>query len=66
VLVPRPVRVESKTAIGKEVIVDPTDTTEGLAAEMLSETEVLVYENAIKGLEVLRSAWGTRSERFNS
>jgi hypothetical protein len=38
--VPRPVRVESVTAIGKEVIVDPTDTAEELTAEMLNATRV--------------------------
>lgn len=53
-LIPRPVRVESKVAIGKEVIVDPTDTDEGLTAEMLSATEVLIYENATEKLEALR------------
>jgi hypothetical protein len=54
-LIPRPVRVESKVAIGKEVIVDPTDTDEGLTAEMLSATEVLIYENATEKLEALRA-----------
>jgi hypothetical protein len=53
-LIPRPVRVESKQIIGKEVIVDPTDTDEGLTAEMLSATEVLIYENATKRLDALR------------
>jgi transcriptional regulator with XRE-family HTH domain len=48
------VRVESKEIIGKEVIVDPTDTDEGLTAEMLSATEVLIYENATKRLDALR------------
>ena len=42
----RPVRVESKTFIGKEVIVDPTDTNEGLTAEQLSATSALVYQSA--------------------
>jgi DNA-binding phage protein len=63
-LIPRPVRVESKAAIGKEVIVDPTDTDEGLTAEMLSATEVLMYENATEKLEELRTkirATGIRS-----
>jgi DNA-binding phage protein len=49
------VRVETKTAIGKEVIVDPTDTDEGLTAEMLSATEVVIYENATKRLDGLRA-----------
>jgi transcriptional regulator with XRE-family HTH domain len=49
------VHVESKEIIGKEVIVDPTDTAEGLTAEMLSATEVLLYENATKRLDALRT-----------
>ena len=48
-------RVEIQAAIGKEVIVDPTDTDEGLTAEMLSATEVLIYENATEKLEALRT-----------
>jgi DNA-binding phage protein len=47
--------VETKAAIGKEVIVDPTDTDEGLTAEMLSATEVVIYENATEKLEALRA-----------
>jgi hypothetical protein len=47
--------VETKTAIGKEVIVDPTDANEDLTAEMLSATEVLIYENATKRLDALRA-----------
>jgi hypothetical protein len=54
-LIPRPVRVESKTAIGKEVVVDPTDTDEGLTAEMLSATEVLEYEDLSERLDALRA-----------
>ncbi len=54
-LIPRPVRVETKTAIGKEVIVDPADANENLTAEMLSATEVLIYENATKRLDALRA-----------
>ena len=44
-LIPRPVRVVHVTPIGKEVIVDPTDTDEGLTAEMLGATEVLAYRD---------------------
>jgi hypothetical protein len=47
--------VETKTAIGKEVIVDPTDADGDLTAEMLSATEVLIYENATKRLDALRA-----------
>jgi DNA-binding phage protein len=54
-LIPRPVRVETKTDTGKEVIVDPTDANEGLTAEMLSATEVLIYENATRRLAALRA-----------
>jgi hypothetical protein len=54
-LIPRPVRVETKTAIGKEVIVDPTDTDEGLTAEMLGATEVLEYENLSERVDALRA-----------
>ena len=53
-LIPRPVRVEHLTPIGKEVIVDPTDTDEGLTAEMLGATEVLEYHNQGERLDALR------------
>jgi hypothetical protein len=52
----RPVRVEWITAIGKEVIVDPTDTDEGLTAEMLSETSALEYHDPAERLDQLRAA----------
>jgi hypothetical protein len=54
--IPRPVHVESVTAIGKEIIVDPTDTDEELTAEMLSATEVLEYRDPVEDLEALRLA----------
>jgi hypothetical protein len=54
--IPRPVRVEWITAIGKEVIVDPTDTDEGLTAEMLSETSVVEYHDPAERLDRLRAA----------
>ena len=53
-----------KTAIGKEVVVDPTDANEDLTAEMLSATEVLIYQNATKRLGALRAkirAFGIKS-----
>jgi hypothetical protein len=53
--IPRPVHVKHRTYIGKEVIVDPTDTDEGLTAEMLSPTEVLEYENVAERIEALRA-----------
>lgn len=51
----RPVRVESVTLIGKEVIVDPTDSDEALTAEMLSETSMIKYVNPAEALDVLRA-----------
>lgn len=44
------------TAIGKEIIVDPTDTDEELTAEMLNATEVLEYHDPDEDLEALRAA----------
>jgi DNA-binding phage protein len=49
------VHVTSIEHIAKEVIVDPTDADEDLTAEMLSATEVLLYENASKRLDALRA-----------
>ena len=57
---PRPVRVEHITLIGKEVIVDPTDTDEGLTAEMLSETAVVEYHDPADQLDALRAAVKSR------
>jgi hypothetical protein len=53
--IPRPVRVESITPMGKEVIVDPTDTDEGLTAEMLSETRTVDYLDPDEPLDALRA-----------
>lgn len=61
--------METKTASGKEVIVDPTDADEDFTAEMLSATEVLIYENATKRLNALRAqirAAGIRSAARDS
>jgi DNA-binding phage protein len=52
--IPRPVNVESKKPIGKEVLVDPTDTDEGLTAEQLSATNVVVYRDPGERLDALR------------
>jgi hypothetical protein len=46
--------VEHVTPIGKEVIVDRTDTDEGLTAEMLGATEVLEYRDQGGRLDLLR------------
>ena len=51
----RAVRVKSVTSIGKEVIVDPTDSDEGLTAEMLSETSTIEYANPGEALDALRA-----------
>lgn len=56
VTTPRPVRVRSRTRIGKEIIVDPTDTDEEFTAEMLSATDVLEYRDSEERLEGLRVA----------
>jgi hypothetical protein len=53
--IPRPVRVESVTLIGKEVIVDTTEIAEGLTAEMLSETSTVEYVNPGEALDTLRA-----------
>jgi DNA-binding phage protein len=55
VAIPRPVRVTSRTRIGKEITVDPTDTDEDYTAEMLSATDVLEYRDPEQKLEVLRA-----------
>jgi hypothetical protein len=36
VTIPRPVYVKSRTYVGKEITVDPTDTDEDYTAEMLT------------------------------
>jgi DNA-binding phage protein len=56
VTIPRPVHVKSRTRIGKEIIVDPTDTDEDYTAEMLSATDVLEYRDPEKRLDALRTA----------
>jgi hypothetical protein len=55
-LIPRRVHVEHLTSIGKEVIVDPTGTDEGLTAEMLGATQVLEYETLEERVKALRPA----------
>jgi hypothetical protein len=53
--IPLPVHVTSIEHIGKEVIVDPTDTPEGMTAEQLNATDSLVYRDASKMYEKLRA-----------
>ncbi len=56
VTIPRPVRVKSRTRIGREITVDPTDSNEDFTAEMLSATDVLQYRSPEEKLEALRAA----------
>jgi DNA-binding phage protein len=56
VTIPRPVHVKSRTHIGKEITVDPTDTGEDYTAEMLSATDVVEYRNPEEKLDALRAA----------
>lgn len=59
----RPVRVEFVTHVGKEIIVDPTDTGEGLSAEELFGTTQVEYHDRRASLEELRErvkAFGIR------
>ncbi len=53
--IPRPVRVGSITPIGKEIIVDPTDTNEDFTAEMLGATPVQEYHDPGERLDALRA-----------
>jgi hypothetical protein len=53
--IPRPVHVTSIEHMGKEVIVDPTDTPEELTAEQLNSAEVLVYQDQGERLDALRA-----------
>ncbi len=53
--IPRLVRVASVTHIGKETITDPTDTSEGLTAELLDATSVVEYRNPGERLDALRA-----------
>ncbi|HEV3090594.1 MAG TPA: hypothetical protein VGX91_04020, partial [Candidatus Cybelea sp.] len=53
--IPRPVNVETIEHMGKEVIVDPTDTSEDLTAELLNATDPVVYRNASKSYDGLRA-----------
>lgn len=53
--IPRPVHVASIEHMGKEVIVDPTDTPEELTAEQLSATDPVIYRDAHKTYDALRA-----------
>lgn len=52
---PRPVRVESVTHVGKEIIVDPTDTAEDLTAEELAVTAQVEYHDVGAFQDALRA-----------
>ncbi len=56
VTIPRPVHVKSRTRIGKEIIVDPTDTDEDYTAKILGATDVLEYLDPEEKLDALRAA----------
>jgi hypothetical protein len=60
------VRVELLTPIGKEIVVDPTDTDEGLTAETLGATETLEYHNPAEELEALRARITEASESLRA
>jgi len=53
--IPRPVHVTSVEHMGKEVIVDPTDTPEEITAEQLSGTYPVTYRDVRKSYDVLRT-----------
>ena len=53
--IPRPVRVTSIEHMGKEIIVDPTDTPEELTAEQLSATDPVIYRDSRKKYDALRT-----------
>ena len=53
--IPRPVRVKLVEHMGKEVIVDPTDTPEELTAEQLNATDPLIYRDALMVYDALRA-----------
>ena len=53
--IPRPVYVTSVKHIGKEVIVDPTDTAEELTAEQLYATDPVIYSDECEELDALRA-----------
>jgi len=55
-LISRPVRVEHLTPSRQGVIVHPSDTDEGLTAEMLGATQVLEYDSLAKRVNALRPA----------
>lgn len=53
--IPRPVHVTSIEHMGKEVIVDPTDTPEELTAEQLYATDPVTYRDTNKMYDGLRA-----------
>lgn len=53
--IPRPVHVETIEHMGKEVIVDPTDTSEDFTAELLNATDPIVYRDDNEAHDALRA-----------
>ncbi len=56
--IPRPVHATLISHLGKEVIVDPTDTSEDLTAEELNATAPVVYRDECAWIESLRARVG--------
>jgi DNA-binding phage protein len=53
--IPRPVHATSISHLGKEVIVDPSDTSEDLTAEELNATQPVIYRSEREKLDALRT-----------
>jgi hypothetical protein len=53
--IPRPVHATLISHLGKEVIVDPTDTSEDLTAEELNATEPVIYRDEGQRIDDLRA-----------
>jgi hypothetical protein len=53
--IPRPVHATLITHLGKEVIVDPSDTSEDLTAEELNATEPVIYLDERERIDNLRA-----------
>jgi hypothetical protein len=53
--IPRPVHVTKVLHMGKEVIVDPSDTPEELTVEQLYATDPLIYRGEDEELDILRA-----------
>jgi hypothetical protein len=62
--IPRPVHATLVSHLGKEVIVDPTDTSEDLTAEELNATEPVIYRDEHARIDDLRArVWAAGVKR---